>query len=154
MPSNQRNRSTSSRSRKNLSPDRVGEANRQVYAAGLPVPLIRYLFHFRDNTEHLMAFTQAVMRGPSPCSQGFSRIAYSGHVPQKRLFILNGFARRSCGRTARGSRIAGRCLQRFRVGAVRRPLPVIVSILGKNLPSIVRRDSGKYRSSQSGGLER
>lgn len=52
----------------------VGEAIRQVQEAGLPVPQIRYLFHFREHTAHLMAFTQGVMRGPSPLSPGLREL--------------------------------------------------------------------------------
>ncbi len=39
--------------------------------AGVPVPQILHLFAFKpEATEHLAAFTQAVMRGPSPLSPG------------------------------------------------------------------------------------
>ena len=39
--------------------------------AGAPVPQILHLFAFKpEATEHLAAFTQAVMRGPSPLSPG------------------------------------------------------------------------------------
>ncbi|KAF0244431.1 MAG: hypothetical protein FD180_2552 [Planctomycetota bacterium] len=40
-------------------------------AAGLPIPQILHLFAFKpDRTRHLMDFTQAVMRGPSPLTAG------------------------------------------------------------------------------------
>lgn len=43
--------------------------------AGLPVPQIMHLFAFKpDRTEHLSAFTQGVMRGPSPLSAGFREL--------------------------------------------------------------------------------
>jgi alkylhydroperoxidase family enzyme len=44
-------------------------------AAGVPVPQIMHLFAFKpDRTEHLSAFTQGVMRGPSPLSPGFREL--------------------------------------------------------------------------------
>ncbi|MFN2397633.1 MAG: peroxidase [Gemmatimonadaceae bacterium] len=44
-------------------------------AAGLPVPQIMHLFAFKpDRTEHLAAFTQGVMRGPSPLSAGLREL--------------------------------------------------------------------------------
>lgn len=40
-------------------------------AGGLPVPQIMHLFAFKpDRTDHLAAFTQGVMRGPSPLPPG------------------------------------------------------------------------------------
>ena len=40
-------------------------------AIGLPIPQILHLFAFKpDRTQHLMSFTQDVMRGPSPLSAG------------------------------------------------------------------------------------
>jgi len=42
---------------------------------GLPVPPIFHLFAFKsDRTEHLMRFTQGVMRGPSPLSPGWREL--------------------------------------------------------------------------------
>ncbi|MGH9348520.1 MAG: peroxidase [Vicinamibacterales bacterium] len=39
----------------------------QLRQSGLPVPQIMHLFAFKpDRTAHLSAFTQGVMRGPSP----------------------------------------------------------------------------------------
>jgi hypothetical protein len=36
-------------------------------AAGIPIPQIMHLFAYKpDRTDHLAAFTQGVMRGPSP----------------------------------------------------------------------------------------
>ena len=47
------------------------EAIEQMRAAGIPVPQIMHLFAFRpDRTDHLAAFTQGVMRGPSPLLAG------------------------------------------------------------------------------------
>ncbi|MBX3416850.1 MAG: hypothetical protein KF851_04540 [Pirellulaceae bacterium] len=52
----------------------VGDAIKSMENAGLPVPQIRYLFNFRAHTQHLMAFTQGVMRGPSPLSPGLREL--------------------------------------------------------------------------------
>lgn len=42
-----------------------------MQAQGIPVPQILYLFGYKPEvTRHLAAFTQAVMRGPSPLSSG------------------------------------------------------------------------------------
>jgi alkylhydroperoxidase family enzyme len=42
-----------------------------MQAAGIPVPQIMHLFAFKpDRTDHLAAFTQGVMRGPSPLPPG------------------------------------------------------------------------------------
>lgn len=42
---------------------------------GAPVPQIMHLFAFKpDATDHLAAFTQAVMRGPSPLPAGFREL--------------------------------------------------------------------------------
>jgi alkylhydroperoxidase family enzyme len=44
-------------------------------AVGLPVPQIFHLFSFKPAvTTHLMDFTQAVMRGPSPLSAGLREL--------------------------------------------------------------------------------
>lgn len=44
-----------------------GETIRAIRSAGGTVPQIMHLFAFKpDRTEHLAAFTQGVMRGPSP----------------------------------------------------------------------------------------
>ena len=43
----------------------------QMRAAGVPVPQIMHLFAYKpDRTDHLAAFTQEVMRGPSPLPPG------------------------------------------------------------------------------------
>jgi len=43
--------------------------------AGLPVPQIMHLFAYKpDRTDHLSAFTQGVMRGPSPLSPGMREL--------------------------------------------------------------------------------
>ena len=43
----------------------------QMRGAGVPVPQIMHLFAFKpDRTDHLAAFTQGVMRGPSPLLPG------------------------------------------------------------------------------------
>jgi alkylhydroperoxidase family enzyme len=47
------------------------EAIERMRAAGVPVPQIMHLFAFKpDSTDHLAAFTQGVMRGPSPLPPG------------------------------------------------------------------------------------
>ena len=44
-------------------------------AAGVPVPQIMHLFAYKpDRTNHLSAFTQGVMRGPSPLSPGMREL--------------------------------------------------------------------------------
>ena len=44
-------------------------------AVGVPVPQIWHLFDYKpDRTQHLMHFTQGVMRGPSPLSPGFREL--------------------------------------------------------------------------------
>jgi alkylhydroperoxidase family enzyme len=46
-----------------------------MQAQGLPVPQIWHLFAFKpDVTKHLAAFTQGVMRGPSPLSAGLREL--------------------------------------------------------------------------------
>jgi alkylhydroperoxidase family enzyme len=53
----------------------IGERIAQVRAAGLPVPQIWHLFAFKpDMTRHLAAFTQEVMRGPSPLPAGWREL--------------------------------------------------------------------------------
>jgi alkylhydroperoxidase family enzyme len=43
----------------------------RIQAAGGPVPQIMHLFAYKpDRTDHLAAFTQGVMRGPSPLLPG------------------------------------------------------------------------------------
>ena len=43
------------------------EAIAGMQAAGVPVPQIMHMFAFKpDRTDHLAAYTQGVMRGPSP----------------------------------------------------------------------------------------
>lgn len=43
----------------------------ELKAHGAPVPQIMHLFAFKpDRTDHLSAFTQGVMRGPSPLPPG------------------------------------------------------------------------------------
>ena len=47
------------------------ESIAHMRAAGIPVPQIMHLFAFKpDRTDHLAAFTQGVMRGPSPLLPG------------------------------------------------------------------------------------
>ena len=47
------------------------EAIARMRGAGVPVPQIMHLFAFKpDRTDHLAAFTQGVMRGPSPLPPG------------------------------------------------------------------------------------
>lgn len=46
-----------------------------MQAAGIPVPQIMHLFAFKpERTDHLSAFTQGVMRGPSPLPPGFREL--------------------------------------------------------------------------------
>jgi alkylhydroperoxidase family enzyme len=48
---------------------------KELRAAGLPVPQIMHLFAYKpDRTGFLSAFTQAVMRGPSPLSAGLREL--------------------------------------------------------------------------------
>ena len=47
------------------------ETIERMRAAGVPVPQIMHLFAYKpERTDHLAAFTQGVMRGPSPLSAG------------------------------------------------------------------------------------
>jgi len=47
------------------------EAIEGMRAAGMPIPQIMHLFAYKpDRTDHLAAFTQGVMRGPSPLLPG------------------------------------------------------------------------------------
>ena len=47
------------------------ETIEQMRTAGVPVPQIMHLFAYKpDRTDHLAAFTQGVMRGPSPLPAG------------------------------------------------------------------------------------
>lgn len=47
----------------------------ELRAAGYPVPQIMHLFAYKpDRTGFLSAFTQGVMRGPSPLSAGFREL--------------------------------------------------------------------------------
>jgi len=47
----------------------------QMQSQGAPVPQIWYLFAFKPEvTEQLAAFTQGVMRGPSPLSPGMREL--------------------------------------------------------------------------------
>ena len=47
------------------------ELIRRMQAMGAPVPQIMHLFAYKpDRTDHLAAFTQGVMRGPSPLLPG------------------------------------------------------------------------------------
>ena len=53
----------------------VDETIRAMRSAGAAVPQIMHLFAYKPAvTEHLNAFTQAVMRGPSPLSAGFREL--------------------------------------------------------------------------------
>ena len=47
------------------------EAIEGMRARGVPIPQIMHLFAYKpDRTDHLAAFTQGVMRGPSPLLAG------------------------------------------------------------------------------------
>lgn len=51
------------------------EAVRQMRAAGHPVPQILHLFGFKPEwTDHLLLFTQGLMRGPSPLAPGMREL--------------------------------------------------------------------------------
>ena len=46
-----------------------------MQSQGVPVPQILHLFAFKPNmTRHLAAFTQELMRGPSPLSAGMREL--------------------------------------------------------------------------------
>jgi hypothetical protein len=46
-----------------------------MQGAGIPVPQIMHLFAYKpDRTDHLSAFTQGVMRGPSPLPPGIREL--------------------------------------------------------------------------------
>ena len=46
-----------------------------MQSQGIPVPQILHLFAFKPNlTRHLAAFTQELMRGPSPLSTGLREL--------------------------------------------------------------------------------
>lgn len=46
-----------------------------MQAANVPVPQIMHLFAYKpDSTDHLSAFTQGVMRGPSPLPPGIREL--------------------------------------------------------------------------------
>ena len=48
---------------------------REMRQAALPVPQILHLFAFKpEATDHLLRFTQHVMRGPSPLPPGFREL--------------------------------------------------------------------------------
>ncbi len=52
-------------------PGERGETFRALQAAGHHIPQIYYLFGFKpERTTHLAAFTEGVMRGPSPLDPG------------------------------------------------------------------------------------
>jgi alkylhydroperoxidase family enzyme len=47
----------------------------QLKSVGAPIPQIWHLFAFKPEiTEHLAAFTQGVMRGPSPLTAGMREL--------------------------------------------------------------------------------
>ena len=47
------------------------ETIERMRAGGMPIPQIMHLFAYKpDRTDHLAAFTQGVMRGPSPLLPG------------------------------------------------------------------------------------
>ena len=52
-----------------------GERIAAARAQGMPIPQIWHLFAFKPGmTDHLAAFTQEVMRGPSPLSPGLREL--------------------------------------------------------------------------------
>lgn len=51
------------------------DTERQMRTAGIPVPQILHLFAYKsDRTDHLLRFTQGVMRGPSPLAPGMREL--------------------------------------------------------------------------------
>ena len=53
----------------------VREKIEQLQSQGAPVPQIWHLFKYKPEvSEHLAAFTQGVMRGPSPLSPGMREL--------------------------------------------------------------------------------
>ena len=53
----------------------IGERIAQMRGAGMPIPQIWYLFAFKPAmTRHLAAFTQELMRGPSPLPAGWREL--------------------------------------------------------------------------------
>ena len=53
----------------------IGERIAQMRAAGMPIPQIWHLFAFKPAmTQHLAAFTQELMRGPSPLPAGWREL--------------------------------------------------------------------------------
>jgi alkylhydroperoxidase family enzyme len=53
----------------------IAERIEALRAQGAPIPQIWHLFNFKPEvTEHLAAFTQGVMRGPSPLSPGMREL--------------------------------------------------------------------------------
>ena len=53
----------------------IAERIAQMRGQGLPVPQIWHLFAFKpEATQHLAAFTQEVMRGPSPLPPGWREL--------------------------------------------------------------------------------
>jgi alkylhydroperoxidase family enzyme len=53
----------------------IAERIESLKAQGAPIPQIWRLFNFKPEvTEHLAAFTQGVMRGPSPLSPGMREL--------------------------------------------------------------------------------
>ena len=52
-----------------------GEAMKKAKEQGIPIPQILHLIAYRpEKTKHLLAFTQEVMRGPSPLSPGLREL--------------------------------------------------------------------------------
>lgn len=64
-------------------PGERGERFRAMKASGHAIPQIYYLFGFKEAvTGHLAAFTEGVMRGPSPLDSGFRELiaAYTSRL--------------------------------------------------------------------------
>lgn len=64
-------------------PGERGEKLRAIQAEGRPIPQIYYLFGFKPElTKHLAAFTEGVMRGPSPLDPGLRELiaAYTSRL--------------------------------------------------------------------------
>lgn len=64
-------------------PGERGEKFRAIQAEGRHIPQIYYLFGFKPEiTAHLAAFTEGVMRGPSPLDPGLRELiaAYTSRL--------------------------------------------------------------------------
>jgi uncharacterized peroxidase-related enzyme len=66
-------------------------AFRKLCESGHAVPEIMHLFRFKKrNTDHLVRFTEEVMRGPSPLSQGMRELIGAYVSKKNQCFFCNG----------------------------------------------------------------